>query len=193
MSTLNGNTLHIMNYQRKGSGSLVSSFYKHGCDVKAAQFILGKTELAPGAKEWKILAQSLYKSVIKSWSNSSDYLVSATNTVIDWNSQLTPASFTEFEGFIGMNILLDWQTNFVELLKNKENTLGVYFFEYMGNNHAWVVVNNPSTEMILDYSNTYIDFLEENADIHFEFMVYGKQEIQGTPVPEHCIYVNCEE
>lgn len=175
MSSILGNTENIKENESKRN---LSDFYAP-VPVKQAQRVLAQDET--DASQWQLLSQELYKCAVKSSTNSGDFLRDATQVVIDWGSDLKEVSFAVIKGYLNMKLLLNWQKEFITILQNQKNTLEIHIFKLYESYNVWVVVSDPSTGEILNYSELYIDFLHKYSTLYFEFIAFGKDEITDLP------------
>ncbi len=83
--------------------------------------------------------------------------------------------------------LSNWQIQLVKKLIRKKQTLKIIIFKSLGMDYVWVIVKNPSTNVVHEYSKDYINILEKNLDINCDFMVLGEKEIDNDEIPENSI------
>lgn len=188
MSSVLGNNQSINEYESKRS---FSGFYVP-VPVKQAQHVLAQEDRTD-AGQWQALCKEIYKCAVKSSTGSGNFLRDATQIVIDWNYNLPRASFAEIKGYLDMKMLLTWQKEFVSILQRQEKTLEIHIFTLADSYKVWIVINDPTTEEILKYSELYIDFLHSHSDLYFDFMVFGKDEINNIDLPDNTIKILSEE
>ena len=93
--------------------------------------------------------------------------------------------------------LRDWQLDLAEKIAGKEETLRVYFFKESGVDNVWVCVSNPSTGIIYEYCQQYVEiirlYLKDNPDIDHDFLVLGVEEINNSGIPDNAIILYIKE
>ncbi|HYF82339.1 MAG TPA: hypothetical protein VEB00_04845 [Clostridia bacterium] len=189
MITYFGNTQH-KDMNNGESFIRPSSHVQQVPNVQRAQYILSTNITDIDSKQWKGLCSKMYKSALKSTMEGYDYLGSITRTVIDWGSdnKVDENSFAKVISMIRSNFmqisLLDiWQQELISAVYRKAHTLKVYIFNSLGFDSLWVIVDDPSTDVILEYSELYIDVIENYPDANCDFMVFGKDESNQFSLP----------
>jgi hypothetical protein len=77
-----------------------------------------------------------------------------------------------------MASLNNWQKDLVSEFLNKDETIKIHFFKDGDADCVRVIVSNPTTSVILDYSEAYTVFLENYSDMYLDFLVLGENEIR---------------
>ncbi len=164
--------------------------------VKKAQDILKHIE-TKNKEEIADLAKNLYNGVVEMHLTGGWFLRKATNVVIDWDENIDRGSFANISkvmrGYEMTSKLLGWQKELLSRLKKEKEVKKVYIFNDRIIDNFWVIVDEPSTDIILKYSDIYMKFLTENIDIVCEFMVFNQDEIENYNFPKQTTTVNCED
>jgi len=206
MGSINGKALHIDEINNGIGNSVPRSQEWIGINARKAQSII-KTQEA-SALQWQQLSKRLYNSALKSHLTDGDFLLNATRIVVEWDSEVSgPLSLAGLRRIISMSrfgrwqgdirLLKDWQLDLAEKIANKDETLRIYYFKESGTDNIWVCISNPSTEVIYEYCQQYVDiirpYLKDNPDIDYDFLVLGEDEINNSEIPEDAIILYVKE
>ncbi|SHK16186.1 hypothetical protein [Paramaledivibacter caminithermalis] len=188
MKSYFGNNKHNIVY----ANETFTSYYPNinTKDIKMAQKKIGELEYTT-QKNCIMLCQKLYKSIIESNFTDGKFLFNATQTILNWDEDIKEVSFADLKNVIRrydyMNKLSNWQKELVDNLKQQKETLNIYIFNNKIMDNIWVTVEEPTTELILKYSEIYMKFLEKNIDIICDFMVFGKDEVDKQKLPKDTV------
>jgi hypothetical protein len=186
MKALVGNNTNI---HKQATDTFIGMRSSIPSEVINAQHILSTQIGDVTPQQLQQLSQQLYKSVIKSSLEDGEYLRNATRVVIDWNRDVKNVSFARFKMIMrsidSMHGLLNWQKELAIRIKENNNTKAIHFFNRNGVEHVWVIVEKPTFELIVEYSDIYMNYLDSNNDALCEFMVYGVNEVCDNTLPEN--------
>ena len=189
MSAFLGKYLSINEYESKRD---FGEFYAP-VPIKKAQQILAQGDERADSAQLRLLCRQLYYTVLRYTLESGDILRQSTQVVVDWHNDLPNVPFAVHKGFNYMEKLTFWQKAFVQLLQKQENSLEFHLFNDGNIPHVWLVISNSFAEEILTYSKLYIDFLKDNPENYFEFLIYGKDELDRSDLPKETISVISED
>jgi hypothetical protein len=165
--------------------------------VKRAQSII-KSNLSDCTKEeCEILIDRLLKSVVKSSLENQSHINMAVRTVIDWHYEVSLQSLYPLRSRLKVydfaNKLLPWQEELFYRITALPSVIKVIIFEDRGLYYFWVVSNEPTTEMMIKFSEQYTNMLRIYSDLNVDFMVFGEEEISYYQVPDDAfIFINME-
>lgn len=168
------------------SGMSASSYnYK---DFKFAQDILKNGNPSVSNEELRNISNLLLNSIMRSNATDGRFVDNASQTVILWDRQLPVgnSSIASVRSFFKMKFLRNWQRDLFNRLIIIEQTEKVYFFQKNALDFVWVIANNPSTKLIFKYSQLYVD-VSAAYNIDADFIVYGRNELPKSVVPEDAI------
>lgn len=168
MNRINGNTLKNEEY--------TINTCVNGDLVKSAQNIINSQESQATIEQWQELCGELYKQHLEIGNISKP-----TKEVINWDSHNTRADIILLRG-IGVDNRLqglnEWQKELCKMVVEKRTTKKVYICD----NKFWVIVNKPSTSMMLKYSDLYISLFDQYPDINCDFLVLSENEFNSTKI-----------
>lgn len=158
-------------------------------DVKKAQYVINMRSCEASNVQLKDLAEQLYKSVVKSTLNGDNYLSNATQVVFDWNNKIDYESFANvknlFRSLVNMNNIEAWQKDLVNEVKRIKETKAIHIFNSGGQTHFWVITDTLNFDLVLRYSDVYINYLDKNHEALCDFMVYQEDEVNIKSLPEN--------
>lgn len=157
--------------------------------LKRAQSII-KTYMTDCTKEeCEVLIERLLKSVVKSTLESQNHVKMAVKTVIDWHNEVFVQSLHPLRSrlkvfnFASNQNLLTWQYDLLCKITLLPYVSKVYIFEKKGLSYFWIISQKPSTEMIMRYSQEYVNILQQTPDLDIDFMVFGEEEVEYYQIP----------
>lgn len=184
-----GNLLNTYNNKSRRALGYFYDFVVPSNTIKEAQFIVSICDDSKNKDDWQQLAQELLKTAIKTNYEGGNFVTNTCMTIIEWDRSFKKDSSAKLRGNKVMNSMNVWQNKLTELLFAKEQTDKVVFFKQFGIDHVYVIVNDPSTEVIFDYSKLYCDFILSQQDLIFEFLVFGSNEFRESDI-EGSIVIN---
>ncbi|MGE5630721.1 MAG: hypothetical protein ACM3TR_06430 [Caulobacteraceae bacterium] len=186
MKALVGNNMNIF---KQATDTFIGAYSSIPSEVISAQHILSTQIGDVTPQQLQQLSQQLYKSVVKSSLEDGEYLHNATRVVIDWNRDVNNVSFARFKMIMrsidSMQSLLNWQKELAIKIRENKETKAIHFFNKNGIEHVWVIVEKPTFDLIVEYSDIYMNYLDINNDALCEFMVYGVNEVCSDNLPEN--------
>lgn len=178
-----------MNIFKQATDTFIGAYSAIPSEVIRAQYILSTQIGDVTPQQLQKLSQQLYKSVVKSSLEDGEYLRNATRVVIDWNRDVNNVSFARFKMIMRsidpMQSLLNWQKELAIRIKENKETKAIHFFNKNGIEHVWVIVEKPTFDLIVEYSDIYMSYLDINNDALCEFMVYGENEVCNDSLPNN--------
>lgn len=187
MSTKHANNMHT-NITNGKTCSRSCSINKSR--IKEAQYVFKSDSEYASGDDWKKLSNSIYKSVVGATLEGCNHLENATQSVLDWYGSIKRTSFVRLRSFEIMDGLIDWQEDLIDSLIKESETQKIHFFNLDGIDCVRVIVNNPTTQVILKYSEISLKVLNNYSEIYFDFLVFGKNEIQEDSLPKETITIN---
>ena len=200
MSSYQGNTVHIDRTEIKRS-----VMPQHGqwvYDLRRAQNIVYDTNSSVSKEGWQELSQLLLKASVKSSMEDCDHMTQATRAIFKWNDKREQNGSLDIRRYFLMsnmrchgdlNSLAKWQLDLITELTQKKGTLRICIFNQYGVDNIWVIIEEPSTENIFDYSNIYFKCLSVNEEVISDFLVFGEGEVDEISLPSNKIIILTEE
>jgi len=106
----------------------------------------------------------------------------ACKTTVDW-VVVNEVSLYPMEGVYSMTVLSVEQRQLISKLISDIRTSAIYQFTTDGIPFIWVVVKEANFDTELEYSQYFVETVEEYPSLICDFMVYGEDEILHVDIP----------
>ena len=93
----------------------------------------------------------------------------------------------EIRRAIAMERLNEWKKKFALHLQEL-NPIKLYFYNKFGIDSVRVISKDPLNETE-SFTKVYIDYLKENKDLMFDFLVFGEDEIDEESLPDDTLII----
>lgn len=178
----------------------LQTFVINNSIVKQAQFVL-KNELDNASiEQLKDLIRRMYLSNLKTWAMNGNQLTNASNVVVSWNNVISKIQYAGLRSIALMktieaqdeniNSMPDIIKELLTKLLEKSETLSIHIFKKYDLYNFWVIADDPSTNIVSQYFDIYIKYIEKSIDKNYDLLVFGKNEINNNELPNDCISLN---